>query len=374
MANIYIVGAGLAKFGKRTESLVDVMCEAANAAIVDSGCNEFDAIYVGSMNPEEFVGEDNLSPKVNEKLGLVPVRSSRVETASSTGAATFEQAFLAVASGYFNCVLAIAGEKMTAVSTERASKILAEVLSPSERNCGATMPGLAAMITRRYIYDYKMTRDAMAAVAVKNHKNGSKNKYAHFQKEITVDDYYKSKIVADPLCLYDCAPISDGAAAVVISSNKGKVRVCGIGQGTDFVSVQDREQLTSFNATIIAAQRAYKMSGLSPGDMDFAEIHDAFTSFEIIGVEDVGLFEKGSGWKRTLEGETAIGGHLPINPSGGLKSRGHPVGASGLAQIVEMVWQLRGEAGANQVQAKRGITLSIGGFGDNNLVTILEKV
>jgi acetyl-CoA acetyltransferase len=373
MADIYIVGAGMAKFGKRSESLVDIMCEAANAAIVDSGCNEFDAIYIGSMNPEEFVGEYNLSPKINERLGLIPVRSSRVESASSTGAATFEQAFLAAASGFFNCVLVIAGEKMSAVSTERASKILAEVLSSSERACGATMPGLAAMVTRRYMHEFGMTREATAAVALKSHKNGSRNKYAQFQKEIKEEDYYKSKIVADPLCLYDCAPISDGAAAVVISSNKGRVRICGIGQGTDFVSVQDRESLTSFNATIVAAQKAYKMANMSPRDIDVAEIHDAFTSFEILGAEDTGLFEKGTGWKRVLEGETKIGGRLPVNPSGGLKSRGHPVGASGLAQIVEMTWQLRGEAGMNQVSAGVGLTLSIGGFGDNNLVTILEK-
>jgi len=299
----------------------------------------------------------------------------RIETGSSSGAAVFQAGVLAIASGCYSCVLVLASEKMTHLSTSQTTSILAEVIDPIERSYGCTMTALAGMITRRYMHDYCLTRDELAQVSVKNHHNGSLNPYAHFQKPITIDTVLNSKVVAEPLRLYDCSPISDGAAAVLLTNRKNQVKVIGIGHGTDHVGVQYRDSLTSFAATKRAAAQAYSMAGKKPKDIDLAEVHDAFSSFEIIDTEDLGFFEPGEGREALVNCVTKLDGDLPINPSGGLKARGHPVGVSGLAQVVELVWQLRGDAGPRQVSGvKCGLTQSIGGLASNNLVNIMEVV
>jgi acetyl-CoA acetyltransferase len=272
-------------------------------------------------------------------------------------------------------VLVLAGEKMTHVSTPHATSILAEVIDPVERSYGCTMTALAAMVTRRYMHEFGMTTDDLALVSVKNHNNGALNPYAHFQKSVSLETIRGSKVVASPLRLFDCSPISDGAAALILSSKPSWVKVSGIGHGTEHVAVQNRESLTSFSATRRAAKQAYEMANKNPDDIDVAEVHDAFTSFELIDTEDLGFFKPGEGYKALLDGITQLDGALPLNPSGGLKARGHPVGVSGLAQVVEIVWQLRGEAGDRQVKNPSiGLTQSIGGFASNNLVNILEVV
>jgi hypothetical protein len=212
----------------------------------------------------------------------------------------------------------------------------------------------------------------LCAVALKNHRNGSHNALAQFQKPISREAYLGSKLVATPLRLYDCAPITDGAAALVLTADKTDVRLAGIGHGTGPVSLRHRETFTSFPATRIAAARAYRMAGVSPADIDFAEVHDAFTPFEIISTEDLGFFPAGKGGEAVLEGKTALDGILPINPTGGLKARGHPVGASGLAQVVEAAKVLKGESTIKK-NVKRGLTQSTGGLATNNFVTILER-
>jgi len=225
------------------------------------------------------------------------------------------------------------------------------------------------------MHDYKLTGEELARVAVKNHSNASLNPYAHFQKPVSVAKVMDSKVISSPLRLFDCSPISDGAAALVLSSKPSQVRVAGVGHGTEHVAVRYRESLSSFEATCRAARQAYKMAGREPGDVDVAEVHDAFTSFEIIDTEDLGFFAPGKGRDALLDGVTGLEGDLPINPSGGLKARGHPIGATGLAQAIEIIWQLRGEAGRRQVKgAKLGLTQSIGGLASNNLVNILEAV
>jgi acetyl-CoA C-acetyltransferase len=287
----------------------------------------------------------------------------------------FHAGYFAVASGRYDNALVVASEKMSHIPTAMTTKILAEVIDPFERKHGCTMTSLAAMITRRYMHDFGLTSDELAFVPVKNHENGSKNPYAHFQKQISIETVLNSKIVASPLKLYDCSPISDGAAAVLLTSKPDQVKVIGLGHGTAYVAVQFRDSLTSFSATKLAAKRAYEMSGRSPEEIDIAEVHDAFSSFEIINTEDLGFFEPGNGRDAVVNGVTKLDGELPINPSGGLKSRGHPVGVSGLAQIVELTWHLRNQAGARQVKgAKIGLSQSIGGLASNNLVTILEAL
>jgi hypothetical protein len=215
----------------------------------------------------------------------------------------------------------------------------------------------------------------LSAVAVKNHLNGSRNPYAHFRREISYHQYVQSRVVSTPLRLYDCAPISDGAAAIILTSDPTDVKISGIGQGTDTLGVRFRDSLTAFRSTQMAAKKAYDMAGLRPQDVDFAEVHDAFTPFEVIGTEDLGFFEPGKGARAAEKGTTILEGEFPVNPSGGLKARGHPVGASGLAQVVEIVWQLRRDVEPQRQvpRANIGLAQSTGGLANNNFVTILER-
>jgi acetyl-CoA C-acetyltransferase len=377
--DVFISGVGMTKFGRSKDSLEKMMAQAAGLALKDAQLERVDAIYIGVMNVEEFVGDSNFATLLADTIGLTGTPSTRVETASSTGAGVFETAFYAVASGHMKNVLVLAGEKMTHLPTAKTTRILSEVIDRSERRYGATMPALAAMIAQRYAQEFNLSHqklmDILAQVAIKNHSNGSLNPYAQFRKTITKDNYMKSQMVSYPLRLYDCAPITDGASAIVLTSQPTFVRVSGIGHATDTSAVRHRGSFTSFNSTKEAAIKAYTMAQLNPSDIQFGEVHDAFTLFEIIGTEDLGLFPPGMGWKALEEGITQMRGRLPINPSGGLKSRGHPVGASGLAQLVEIVYQLRGEAEEERQleRAEIGLAQSIGGLGNNNLVTILER-
>jgi len=375
MQTVYVDGVGMTKFGKDPRLLTELFRQAAQESLAASKAQDVDAIYIGVMNPEEFTGESNIASQIADALGLTGIPALRIETASSAGAAAIQAGFQAIASGYYRRVLILGGEKMTHLSTSATTRILAEVIDRQERQCGATMPGLAAMITEKYRQKFRLSRsrleNILCSVALKNHLNGSRNPLAQFQQAITREAYLASKLVATPLRLYDCSPITDGAAALVLTSEKTDVRLSGIGQGTGPLSLRERDTFTSFPATRIAADRAYRMAEASPQSIDFAEVHDAFTPFEIITTEDLGFFSPGKGGDAAIEGKTAAEGPLPINPSGGLKSRGHPVGASGLAQVVEVAKRLRGQTQSKR-EFKRGLTQSTGGLGTNNFVTILE--
>ena len=376
MQAVYVGGIGMTKFGKDPRSLAEICHDAAQTALASSEIQEVEAIYIGAMNPEEFTGDSNIASHIADALGLTGIPAVRIETASSAGAAAIQAGFQAVASGYYRRVLILGGEKMTHLSTSATTRVLAGVIDKEERQCGATMPALAAMITEKYREKFNLSQSRLetmlCAVAVKNHGNGAHNPMAQFQKTISRDTYLASKYVATPLRLYDCSPITDGAAAVVLTSEKTDVRLAGVGQGTGPLSLRGREIFTSFPATQMAAARAYQMAETSPQGIDFAEVHDAFTPFEIITTEDLGFFAPGKGGDAVLDGVTAADGRLPVNPSGGLKARGHPVGASGLAQIVEVVKRLRGESHSKR-QFNRGLTQSTGGLASNNFVTILER-
>jgi len=375
MQSVYVSGVGMTSFGKDPRPLVEIFCQAGQQALTGSKEQDVEAIYIGAMNPEEFTGDSNIASQIAEELGLTGIPAVRIETASSAGAAAIQAGFQAIASGYYRRVLVLGGEKMTHLSTSATTRILAEVIDKQERQCGATMPALAAMITEKYRQRFRLSHsaleDMLCGVALKNHFNGSRNPLAQFQRAITREVYLASKFIATPLRLYDCSPITDGAAAVVLTSEKTDVRLSGIGQGTGPVSLRERDVFTSFPATRIAAARAYQMAETSPQGIDFAEVHDAFTPFEIISTEDLGFFPPGKGGEAVIEGKTALEGPFPINPSGGLKARGHPVGASGLAQIVETTKRLRGQTQSKR-PVKRGLTQSTGGLGTNNFVTILE--
>jgi acetyl-CoA C-acetyltransferase len=376
MQSVYVGGVSMTKFGKDPRSLVEIFCQAGEQALAASKEQTVEALYIGAMNPEEFTGESNIASQIADALGLTGIPALRIETASSAGAAALQAGFQAIASGYYRHVLVLGGEKMTHLTTSAVTRILAEVIDRQERQCGSTMPALAAMITEKYRQKFRLSQsrleNMLCSIALKNHLNGSRNPLAQFQKAITREAYLASKFIATPLRLYDCAPITDGAAAVVLTSEKTDLRLSGIGQGTGPLSLREREIFTSFPATRIAAARAYQMAETSPQGIDFAEVHDAFTPFEIITTEDLGFFPPGKGGEAAVEGKTALEGPLPINPSGGLKARGHPVGASGLAQVVEVAKHLRGQPRAKR-EFKRGLAQSTGGLGTNNFVTILER-
>jgi acetyl-CoA acetyltransferase len=372
VTDVYIAGAGMTRFGRRSESLPDLIAEAAQLALADARVERPDAIVVGAMNPEEFTGDGNFGSLINTHLGLSQSPALRVETATSSGIAAFYTGFAGIAAGLHRTILVVGGEKMTHMPTPRVSEIIGRSIDPHERRYGTTMPALAGIITRAAMHKTGLTLKEFSQVAVKNHANAARNPFAHFQEPVSLEEVMESRVVADPLRLYHCCPISDGAAAVVLSAERTPVRVAGIGQGTDTIAIRYRSDLTTFRATQMAAQAAYRMAGFGPERVDVAELHDAFSPFEIISLEDTGLFPPGKAGRATLEGQTALGGRLPVSPSGGLKARGHPLAATGIGQVVELTWQLRGEAGSRQVDARVGLVQSIGGLATNNWILLLE--
>jgi acetyl-CoA C-acetyltransferase len=372
MYDVWVAGADMTRVGRLAESLPDLMAVAAHAALRDANRERPDAIVIAAMNPEEFVGDANFASNVATHMGFADVPVTRVETATSSGAAAFYAGFAQIASGLARTVVVVGGEKMTHLPTPKVSELIGRSIDPYERSYGTTMPAFAALVTRALMSRHGVSEREIAQVAVKNHANGARNPLAHFRQEITMDVVLGSRMVADPLRLYHCCPISDGAAAVVLTAERASVRVAGIGQGTDALALRHRETLTSFRATQAAAAAAFAMAGFGPERVDVAEIHDAFAPFELISLEDTGLFSPGKAATATLDGETALEGRLPINPSGGLKARGHPLAATGLAQIVECVWQLTGRVPRRQVPCNVALAQSIGGPGTNNFVTLLE--
>jgi acetyl-CoA acetyltransferase len=372
VTDVWIAGAGMTRFGRRDENLPDLMAEAALAAMTDAGVERPDALVVAAMNPEEFTGEGNYGSLLGTRLGLSHVPALRVETATSSGVAAVYAGYAAIAAGLHRSVLVVGGEKMSHMATPRASEIIGRSIDAHERSYGTTMPALAGLITRALMHRRGVTLREISQVAVKNHAQGARNPFAHFQEPVKLEAVMESRLVADPLRLFHCCPISDGAAALVLTAEPRRVRIAGIGQGADTIAVRYRTDLTTFAATQAAAQAAYRMAGFGAERVEVAEIHDAFTPFELISLEDTGLVPLGKAGRATLDGETAVGGRLPVNPSGGLKARGHPLAATGISQLVELTWQLRGTAQGRQVSARVGLAQSIGGLATNNWVTLVE--
>jgi acetyl-CoA acetyltransferase len=372
MQDVWIAGAGMTRIGRRAEDLQALMAEAAHAALLAAGRERPDAVVVAAMNPEEFVGDGNFASNAATAMGFADVPALRIETATSSGAAAFYAAFAQVAAGLARSVLVVGGEKMTHLPTPRVSEIIGRSIDPFERSYGTTMPALAGLVTRALMTAHGVGERELAQVAVKNHAHAVPNTYAHFREPVSLEQVMTSRVIAEPLRLLHCCPISDGAAAVVLTAERTRVRVAGVGQGTDTLALRHRQELTSFRATRSAARAAYAMAGFGPERVDFAEVHDAFTPFELIALEDLGLMPPGKAGTATLDGETTREGRLPVNPSGGLKARGHPLAATGLAQVVECVWQLTGRAEGRQVPGRVALAHSIGGLATNNWVLLLE--
>jgi acetyl-CoA C-acetyltransferase len=392
MRKVAVLGVGMIPFGRyEDESLVEMLSLPALRAIDDAGIGDrrIDALYVGNMAAGLFNHQSAVASALADYLSLLPAAADTVENGPASGGSAVKNGILAVGSGMYDLVLVVGGEKMRDVIGPRATDIVATMSHPmAEYIYGVTLPSLAAMFTRLYMKEYGVTARHLAKVAIKNHHNGLLNPYAHIHAKITMEGILTSPhsvvnnpVVSDPLRLYDCCPVSDGAAALLLCPvemakelKKPEVVVAGFGQATDTHTVHEREDPTDLKAVRIAAQQAFEMAKLAPKDVDVAELHDAFTILEIAESEHAGFFKKGEGATALDEGQTEIGGRLPINASGGLKARGHALGGTGVAQVVELVWQLRGEAGERQVKgAEVGVSLNFGGFGNNVLSFVLRR-
>jgi len=384
MRKVAVIGVGCTPFGEKWEtSFRNLFVEAGALALEDAGLSgeQIDEMFVGNMSAGRFVEQEHVGALIADYAGLATnhIPSTRVEAACASGGLAFRQAVTAVASGMADIVVAAGVEKMTDVGTGVSVDALAGAADREwEGFVGATFPGLYAMIATDYMHRYGLTREQLAEVAVKNHRNGAKNPNAQFRKEITLDTVLTSSLVADPLRLFDCSPITDGAAAVIVAPlerarefTDTPIRVLGCGQATDTISLHDRRDICTLDATMVAGERAFRAAGVERDQIDMIEVHDCFTIAELCAIEDLGFCPKGQAGILTEEGATALDGDLPVNPSGGLKACGHPVGATGIKQIYEIVTQLRGEAAGRQVDGEIGMTHNVGGTGGTVVCHIL---
>jgi len=377
MRDVAVIGVGCTNFGEWWDrSFRNLFVEAGVMAIEDANLagEQIDAMYVGNMSAGRFIEQEHIGALIADYSGLATenIPSTRVEAACASGGLAFREAVIAVASGMANIAVAAGVEKMTDVDTSLYTDAPAAAADREwEGFVGATFPGLYAMIATDYMHRYPLTREQLAQVAIKNHYNGARNPIAQFQKEITLDTVLNSTMVADPLRLFDCSPITDGAAAVVVAPletakkyTDTPIKVLATAQASDTIALHDRRDISTLDATVAAGNRAFKMAGLERKDIDFVEVHDCFTIAEICAIEDLGFCKKGEAGRLTAEGYTALDGNLPVNTSGGLKACGHPVGATGIKQVYEAVLQLRGDAGKRQVAgAEIGMTQNVGGTG-----------
>jgi acetyl-CoA C-acetyltransferase len=384
MRDVAVIGIGCTTFGEKWEaSFRDLFVEAGALALQDAELSgeSIDALYVGNMSAGRFIEQEHIGALIADYAGLSTrhIPATRVEAACASGGLAFRQAVISVASGISDIVVAAGVEKMTDVGTGASVDTLAGAADREwEGFMGATFPGLYAMIATDYMHRYPLTREQLGMVAVKNHRNGAKNPIAQFRQEITLETVLSSSLVADPLRLFDCSPITDGAAAVILAPlerarefTDTPVKVLATAQASDTIALHDRRDISCLDATVVAAERAFAMAGLPREKIDFLEVHDCFTIAEICAIEDLGFCRKGEAGRLTEEGVTALHGDLPVNTSGGLKACGHPVGATGIKQVCEVVQQLRGEAGARQVDGEIGLTHNVGGTGATVVVHIL---
>jgi acetyl-CoA C-acetyltransferase len=383
MRDVAIIGVSQTKFGELWEkSFRDLIAEAGIKAADDANIEggDLEAMYVGNMSAGLFVQQEHIASLIADHSGLTPIPCARVEAACASGGLALRNGIMAVASGYHDVVISAGVEKMTDV-VDPTPAIATASDQEWEAQQGVTFPSLYAMMARRHMYEYGTTREQLAMVSVINHKNGAKNPLAQFPMEISVDAVLNSSKVADPLRLLDCSPVSDGAAAVILCpAEEAKkytdtpIYIKASTQASGTIALHDRKDLTTIDATVHAARKAYQMAGLEPKNIDAVEVHDCFSINGLLAIEDLGFVEKGKGGIAIEEGMTELDGKIPVNPSGGLKARGHPLGATGIAQAAEIVWQLRGEAGKRQVEgAEIGMTHNIGGTGGTAAIHIMSN-
>ena len=382
--SVDVIGVGSTSYGKlKNQDIVSIAVDACNQAFVDSGMprKNIQALYLGNFIGERLANQGALAPIVAGRLGLAGIPCTKIEGACASGGIAIRHAFLTVAYGIYDFVLVAGVEKMTESNTGDVTAALATASEETlEMKTGLTFPGAFAMIMREHMSRFGTTREQIALVSVKNHNNGMSNPKSQFNKSTNLQEVVTSRVIADPIRLFDCPPISDGASAAIICAsdlakdfNSNSVRIIGSGHASGPATITGMVDLTSFTATSLAAEEAYMMADIRPSDISTAEVHDCFTIAEIIATEDLGFYPKGDAAAALEQGESNLEGKLPINPSGGLIAKGHPVGASGVGQIYELVHQLRGTS-ANQVkQAELALAHNLGGCGAVATVHVLGR-
>ncbi|TKR27723.1 thiolase family protein [Natronomonas salsuginis] len=381
MPDVAVIGASMTQFGQREAWIRDLLAEAGQQCLDDAGVesSEVEHLYVSNMASGEFEGQTGVPNALAHDLAAIPAYTQRVDQTSSSGGAGIYAAWQSVASGASEMTLLVGGEKMTHRTTGEATDIIASLTHPVEYKQGVTLPSFAGLAARLYLDRFDAPRESLAKVAVKNHANGVRNPHAQFRKEIDVETAMEAPMVADPLRLYDFCPITDGSAALLFcpaevarSYADEYAVVSGVGGATDTHVVHERVDPTTMGGVVESGRQAYEMAGMSPDDIDVAELHDMFTILEFLQMEGLDFAPKGEAWKEIEAGTTTIDGERPINTSGGLKSKGHPLGASGVAQGYEIYKQIVDDAGSRQVDADVGLACNVGGFGNCVTTVIME--
>lgn len=382
MREVAVIGAGMTKFGELWDmSLRGLFVESALKAMKSAGVDSIDSMYIGNMSGGQFVGQEHLGPLMADQLGVAGVPATRVESACASGGMALRSAYFEVASGASDLVLASGVEKMN--DGADVTGVLATASDQEEEvYYGVTFPGLYAMIARAHMVKYGTTEEDLSWVSVKAHRNGAKNPHAQFRRVMSLEDIMTSSVVAEPLRLLHCSPVTDGGAAVILCPlerasefTDKPVKILGSGAATSSLSLANRADPADLDVVELSGQKAYEMAGLSAADIDVAEVHDCFAIAEICCCEALGFVERGEGKDAAREGTTDLGGKIPVNVSGGLKSKGHPVGATGIAQAVTVIEQLRGESGEVQVDgANIGLAQNMGGSGASSVVHIFQGV
>jgi len=383
---VSIISAGLSKFGKREglsgrELFVEAALEAFGKCPKLDPKKDIQALIIGQMS-ESFEHQGHTAPTLSDWAGLLPAPAIRIETACASSAAAIRYGIMAILSGIYDVVMVGGVEKMTNRATAEVTEYLAMAADfPFEQWNGVTFPGLFALMATAHMHKYGTTEEHMASVAVKNHHNATLNPKAHFQREVTVEKVMESRVIAWPLKLYDCSLVSDGAGCAILTRPElarrytdTPVQIIGSGHGSDTIGLYEREDYTTLKSVKIAAKEAYGKAGITAREVDIAEVHDCFTIAELIAYEDLGFCGKGEGGKLIEAGETKLDGNIPVNMSGGLKAKGHPIGATGLAQLYEVFLQLTDQAGGRQVDGCNiGLTENVGGSGASCFVHIYEE-
>lgn len=385
MRSVSIIGIGETKMGKYPDrSLRDMIRIAGGSAIEDAGIDKkmIQAIYVGNFVAQPLTGQGHMGSLVSEELGLGVIPTVRTEGACASGGLAFRLGLEAIQNGRHDVVLVGGVEKMTHRDTSTVTEAIASAMDYDlEARQGYTFPANFAMIANRYFYEYRNVKKEMGMCAVNAHANAALNPDAHMRKPVTLEQVLGAGSIVDPLGLYDCSLVTDGAAFVVLAATDiaesikrhRVVEVVGSGHAGDTLTLFSKQCVTSFAATKAAAKEAYDQAGLKPADIEFAEVHDCFTITQIIDIEDLGFFSAGHGADAVLEGRIALNGEKPVNVSGGLKAKGHPIGATGLSQIYEVVTQLRGDAGGRQLKrADIGLTHNLGGTAATCVINIFK--
>ena len=381
MTDVAVIGASMTTFGQREAWIRELLAEAGAACLEDADVapHELDHLYVANMASGEFEGQTGVPNALVQDLAATPAYTQRVDQTSASGGAGIYAAWQSVASGASDMTLLVGGEKMSHRTTDESTDVIASLTHPVEYKHGVTLPSFAGLTARHYLERFGAPRESLAEVAVKNHKNGALNPHAQFQKEIDVETAMESPMVADPLRLYDFCPITDGASALLFCPVDRAAEyadeyavVSGVAGATDTHVVHERADPATMGAVVDSGTEAYKMADLNPDDVDVAELHDMFTILEFLQMEALGFASEGEAWEAVEAGRTELDGELPINTSGGLKSKGHPLGATGVAQGYEIYRQVVGEAGERGVDADVGLACNVGGFGNCVTTTILE--